>query len=75
MCKGAGTVRDELGMTSSILSGTRLNGSLGSDNRCALIVAMSMLVFDEGSVTGSFIREYMRGSGRDITVSACKCSP
>ena len=49
-------------MTSSRVRGTRLNGSLESDRRCDLIVALSRTARDEGSVTGSRMRVYMSGS-------------
>lgn len=50
------------GTTSSIESGTRLNGSLVSDNKCDLMVDRSTTARDEGNVTGSRITVNIRGS-------------
>lgn len=58
------------GFTSSIFKGWRLNGSVGSLRRCDRIVDRSILVFDPGSITGSFIKSYIKGSAI-ITISLC----
>ena len=50
------------GMTSSILRGTRLNGSLGSLRRCDRIVERSIVTREAGRITGSSIRLKIRGS-------------
>lgn len=49
-------------MTSSILSGDRLKGSVVSDNRCDLIVERSIIVLEEGSIIGSRIKVAISGS-------------
>lgn len=51
-----------LGTTSSMESGARLNGSVGSDKRWDLIVDRSIVVFDDGNTTGSRISVYIKGS-------------
>lgn len=43
-------------------NGARLNGSVGSDKRCALIVERSIVVREDGSFTGSLMSVYMSGS-------------
>lgn len=53
---------DELGMTSSMDKGARLNGSLVSESRCDLIVARSMMVLEDGNMTGSRISVNIKGS-------------
>ena len=47
-----------LGITSSIFSGERLNGSFGSESKCDLIVALSTTTRDDGKVTGSLMTVY-----------------
>lgn len=51
-------------MTSLILSGMRLNGSVVSDNRWDLIVLLSIDMFDVGNNTGSSINVYSSGSSQ-----------
>ena len=53
-----------LGTTSSSLSGTRLKGSVVSDKRCDLMVDRSIVVLEDGKITGSRMIVYMRGSDR-----------
>ena len=50
------------GFTSSILSGARLNGSLGSLRRWDWMVDRSMDTLELGRITGSSIKVYIRGS-------------
>lgn len=58
-------VEDAPGSHSSSLSGIRLKGSVGSERRCDLMVDRSMVVLDEGRMTGSRMRVYMSGSEAD----------
>lgn len=53
-------------MTSSMERGARLKGSFESDNRCDLIVDRSMMVLDEGSMTGSRMTVAISGSAQRI---------
>jgi hypothetical protein len=50
------------GMTSSMARGARLKGSFESDNKWDLIVARSIIVFDDGNITGSRITVAISGS-------------
>ena len=56
------TIINALGTTSSMFSGDRLNGSLESESKCALMVDLSMVTFEEGRMTGSRMRVNINGS-------------
>jgi hypothetical protein len=55
-------------MTSSMARGARLKGSFESDNKWDLIVARSMIVFDDGNRTGSRITVAISGSTIQVLV-------
>ena len=58
------------GMTSSMARGARLKGSFESDNKWDLIVARSMIVFDDGNITGSRITVAISGSAIQVRAKA-----
>ena len=55
-------------MTSSMVRGIRLKGSFESESKCDLMVGRSMIVREDGSMTGSRITVYMSGSaGKNVS--------
>jgi hypothetical protein len=50
------------GLTSSSFKGTRLKGSVESLSKCAFMVDKSMVVFDDGKITGFSISVKSKGS-------------
>lgn len=50
------------GITSFILSGDLLKGSVVSDKRCDLMVERSRMFLEDGSITGSRIKVAINGS-------------